>query len=29
MAAPPNRSLTRTEWARYVPQGLGYQRVCP
>jgi hypothetical protein len=23
------RSLTRAEWARYVPSGLAYQRVCP
>jgi WD40 repeat protein len=29
LCALAGRSLTRTEWARYVPQGLVYQRVCP
>jgi WD40 repeat protein/transcriptional regulator with XRE-family HTH domain len=29
LCALAGRSLTRTEWARYVPQGLTYQRVCP
>jgi WD40 repeat protein len=29
LCALAGRSLTRTEWARYVPQGLAYQRVCP
>jgi hypothetical protein len=29
LCASAGRPLTRTEWARYVPQGLAYQRVCP
>ena len=28
LCASAGRSLTRAEWARYVP-GLAYQRVCP
>jgi WD40 repeat protein len=28
LCAAAGRSLTRAEWARYVP-GLAYQRVCP
>jgi WD40 repeat protein len=29
LCASAGRPLTRTEWARYVPQGLAYQRICP
>jgi WD40 repeat protein len=29
LCALAGRPLTRAEWARYVPQGLAYQRVCP
>jgi transcriptional regulator with XRE-family HTH domain len=29
LCASAGRPLTRAEWARYVPQGLAYQRVCP
>jgi WD40 repeat protein/transcriptional regulator with XRE-family HTH domain len=29
LCASAGRPLTRTEWARYVPQGVAYQRVCP
>ena len=29
LCALTGRSLTRAEWARYVPQGPGYQNVCP
>jgi WD40 repeat protein len=29
LCALAGRPLTRSEWARYVPQGLVYQRVCP
>jgi transcriptional regulator with XRE-family HTH domain len=29
LCALAGRSLTRAEWARYVPLGTGYQKVCP
>jgi WD40 repeat protein len=29
LCAPAGRSLTRAEWARYVPPGLAYQKICP
>jgi len=29
LCASAGQPLTRSEWARYVPQGLAYQRVCP
>jgi WD40 repeat protein len=29
LCALAGRPLTHTEWARYVPQGLAYQRDCP
>jgi WD40 repeat protein len=29
LCASTERSLTRAEWARYVPPGPAYQRVCP
>jgi WD40 repeat protein len=29
LCASAGQSLTRSEWARYVPPGPGYQRVCP
>jgi WD40 repeat protein/DNA-binding SARP family transcriptional activator len=29
LCASAGRSLTRAEWARYVPAGLAYQRTCP
>jgi len=29
LCALAGRPLTRAEWARYVPHGLAYQRVCP
>ena len=29
LCASAGRSLTRTEWARYVPPGSVYQTVCP
>jgi WD40 repeat protein len=29
LCASAGRSLTRTEWARYVPPGPAYQSVCP
>ncbi len=29
LCASIGRSLTHSEWARYVPRGAAYQRVCP
>jgi WD40 repeat protein len=29
LCASAGQPLTRSEWARYVPQGLAYQTVCP
>ena len=29
LCASAGRSLTRAEWARYVPPGLAYQKLCP
>jgi hypothetical protein len=29
LCAVADRSLTRAEWARYVPPGPAYQTVCP
>jgi len=29
LCASAGRSLTRAEWARYVPPGLAYQQLCP
>jgi WD40 repeat protein len=29
LCASSGRSLTRAEWARYVPPGPAYQNVCP
>ncbi len=29
LCASIGRSLTRAEWAQYVPQGPAYQRICP
>ena len=29
LCALAGRSLTRAEWARYVPPGLAYQKLCP
>ena len=29
LSASAGRSLTRSEWARYVPRGPAYESVCP
>ena len=29
LCASAGRSLTRAGWARYVPPGLAYQKICP
>src|SRR5262249_18305529 len=29
LCASPERPLTHREWARYVPQGPAYEKICP